>query len=58
MCHNLNDEKKEHLKKQDNKRKKEKRDNLNANEEEQMKKEGNKRKKEKHVNFCDNGKNS
>ena len=58
MCHNLNDEKKEYLKKEDNKRKKEKRDNLNANEEEQMKKEGNKRKKEKHVNFCDNGKNS
>ena len=58
MCHNLEDEKKEHLKKVDNKRKKEKRDNLNANEEEQMKKEGNKRKKEKHVNFCDNGKNS
>ena len=46
MRDNLDDEKKEHLKKEDNKRKKEKCDNLDANEKEQIKKEDNKRKKE------------
>ena len=38
MRYNLDDEKKEHLKKQDNKRKKEKRDNLDDNEKEQLRK--------------------
>ena len=45
MRHNLDDEKKEHLKKERSKRKKEKHDYLNANEKEPMKKECNKRKK-------------
>ena len=44
MRDNLDYEKKEHLKKEDNKRKKEKRDNLDNNKMDQMKKEHNKRK--------------
>ena len=39
--------KKEHLKKEDSKRKKEKHDNLDDNKREQMKNEKNKRKKDK-----------
>ena len=38
MRDNLDDEKKEYLKKEDNKRKQEKRVNLNDNEEEQLRK--------------------
>ena len=44
MRDNLDYEKKEHLKKEDTKRKKEKRDNLDNNKRDQMKKEHNKRK--------------
>ena len=39
------------MKKEDNKRKKEKRDNLDGNKREQMKKENSKRKKEKRDNL-------
>ena len=39
------------MKKEDNKRKKEKRDNLDDNKREQMKKENSKRKKEKRDNL-------
>ena len=42
---NFDDEKKEYVKKEDNKRK-EKRDNLDDNEKEHLRKEDNKRKKE------------
>ena len=38
MRDNLDDEKKEHLKEEDNKRKKEKHDNLGDNEKEQLRK--------------------
>ena len=38
MRGNLDDEKMEHLKEEDNKRKKEKRDNVDANEKEQLRK--------------------
>ena len=47
MRDNLDDEKKEHLKKRTKKEKQEKRNNLDANEKESMKKEGNKRKTKK-----------
>ena len=47
MHDNLDDEKKEYIKKEDSKRKKEKHDNLDDNKREQMKNEDNKRKKEK-----------
>ena len=48
MCDNLDDEEKEHWKKEDTKKKerKEKRDNLDDNERDQMKNKDNKRKKE------------
>ena len=39
MHDNLDDEKKEHLKKEDSKRKKEKHDNLDDNEKEQLRKQ-------------------
>ena len=38
MCDNLDDEKKEHLKRKNSKRKKEKRDNLHDNEKEKLRK--------------------
>ena len=38
MCDNLDDEKKEHLKRKNSKRKKEKRDNLHDNEKEKWRK--------------------
>ena len=45
MCDNLDDNKREQMKKEDNKIKKEKRDNLNYNEKEQLKKLWEKRKR-------------
>ena len=56
MCDNLDDEKKERLKKDDSKRKKEKRDQLDDKKREQKKKEDRKRKKEKRDHLNDNEK--
>ena len=47
MRGNLNDEKKEYIKKEDNKRKRVQHDKLDDSEKEHFEKEGNKRKKEK-----------
>ena len=56
MCDNLDDEKKEHLKKEDNKSKKEKRNNLDDSEKEQLKKYEKKGKKVKHDSLGDDEK--
>ena len=50
MCDSLDDEKKDHFKKEDNKRKKERRDNLDNGEKEQFRKYERKGKKV----MCDN----
>ena len=47
MRGNLDDEKREYIKKEDNKRKRVQHDNLDDSEKEHLKKEDNKRKKEK-----------
>ena len=51
MRHNLDDEKKEHLEKEDNKRKKAKRDKLDDNEKEKMKKGQKKEEKRDNLNL-------
>ena len=53
MRDNLDDEKKEHLKKEDNKREKEKRDSLGDDEKEQVRKNDKERKMDKRLQTLD-----